>query len=215
MAPGRVLAAGLWALASGCLSDQAPSTDAGPCGTEQVALAEDFESYADGATLAGGWEAGLEGPHSAVRANHDAEGHGADGSARWLILLNDGSTTSVTLTATTPPVDLRRFCSARLDVQLIVFSLEPGEQDGAVIELAANGQPFTEAFRFFPSQYFFQDVNCRPGGQEGGCVAWMPFSIDIPPDDLASDLRARFRLNTVTTTSDAIGVDQVRLGGRR
>jgi hypothetical protein len=193
----------------GCLEE-----GQGACrGGNAVALAEDFERYAEGAPLASGWELGLEGPDSFVRVSRGSEGQGAGDSTRFLIVLNDGAPDTLTLSAATPPVDLSGCRSARLEAQLIIFSLETTE-DAAFFEIAGNGMDYTQLVQLFPSPYFASDVNCRPGGQDRGCVAWMPFAFDVPTAMLGPGVRARLRLSTFTEHCDAAGLDNLRLIGQ-
>lgn len=182
------------------------------CG-DRVFFAEDFEGYAPGATLDPDWTVALDGPNVSVAISTPDVGHGADGSQRYLLLINNGMPMPVAhdLSAATPPRNLSGCQAVRLDVKLLVFSLEANEMDAAYLELRAAGGDWQVAEQIFPG-FFAQDTGCRPGNQDTTmCVAWLPFSIDIPPALLTHDFQARFHLHTTTTANDSIGVDDVRI----
>lgn len=183
----------------------------------RVSFEEDFEGYAAGAALDSDWTVAIDGPNVSVAIATPDAGHGAGDSQRYLLIINNGMPMAVPhdLSAATPPRDLSGCQAVRLQVQLIVFSLEANEMDAAYVELRADGRDWQVAQQVFPG-IFTQDTNCRPGNQDTTpCVAWMPFSIDIPPPLLTHDFQARFHLHTTTDVNDAIGVDDVRIVGVR
>jgi hypothetical protein len=146
-----------------------------------------------------------------------ADGLGANGSQRYLLIINNGMPmpTQHELSAATPPRDLSGCATARLDVEFIVFSLEVNEMDAAFIEWRANGSDWQLALQTFPG-LFASVLTCRPGNQDTThCVSWMPLSLDIPAALLVSGFQARFRLRTTTDVNDAIGVDDVAIVGGR
>jgi hypothetical protein len=179
----------------------------------RVFFAENFESYAPGAPLDSSWQVSLEGPNVSAAVSQPADGSGANGSQRYLLIINNGMPmpTQHELSAATSPRDLSGCSSARLEVAFIVFSLEVNEMDAAFIEWRASGSDWQLALQAFPG-LFAEDLNCRPGNQDTThCVSWMPLSLDIPAPLLASGFQARFRLRTTTDHNDAIGVDDVAI----
>jgi hypothetical protein len=206
-------------LVSGC--EDVPGTavppDGGPDapGCPGMTFFEDtFEEYDGGAMLDPAWEKTIEGANSFIGASTPADGRGAGDSNRYLLIVNRGSPASIDLTVATPPRDLSACLAAQLGLQFIVFSLETDEMDAAYIDLRKAGGDWVTQRVPFPD-IFPVNTSCRPGGQDSGCVAWMPFTIDVPPPFLAPGVQARFHLHTKTNVSDAIGVDDVSLRGTR
>ena len=190
-----------------------PPPDAAP-GCPAVIFSEDFEDYAAGDPLAATWQMVVQGPTSSARINLDAEGHGNGGSNRYVLFTNNGSEPdSVQISAATPPLDVSGCSAATLTASVVVFSLEYAENDHAFVEVRANGNDWDPMYMPFPSPDFPENINCRAGGQETGCVAFKTIQVTIPRIMMGPDLQIRFRSNTLTSVSDFFGFDDVTVAG--
>ena len=202
----------------GCWESTAISSDAGSdrpsaC-TDAPFFRENFEGYPAGAPLQADWHVELAG-NSLARVAPPEDGHGANESSRYLIVINNGSAGQLELSAATPPHDLSGCEGARLTFSLIVFSLETDEGDEAYVDVRGNGTDWITQSKLFPGA-FPSILACRPGDQDTtGCVAWKSFSIDVPAAMLGPGVQARFRLKTTTDMNDSIGVDDIDLRGLR
>jgi hypothetical protein len=194
-------------------STDGPASDAAP-GCSAVVFGDDFEAYAAGDPLAAIWQLVVDGPTSTARINLDAEGHGNGGSNRYVLFSNNGSEpNSVQISAATPPLNVSGCSAATLTASVVVFSLEENENDHAFVEVRANGNDWTPMYMPFPSPDFPENINCRAGGQETGCVAFKTVQVTIPRIMMGPDLQVRFRLNTLTAVSDFFGFDDVTVAG--
>lgn len=172
---------------------------------------EHFDALAAGAALPLGWDAEGTSARGLVRLNTDDEGFGAAGSRRWAIALNNAVSGRALLTMSTPAFDLSGCAEARFRVDAIAFSMERGELDRAWLELRSAGTPWQRVIDLYPSMSFTENVTCRPGLQSTGCTAWHTFEVAVPGAMLEPGVRLRMVSDTLTSHSDAMGLDAVRL----